>query len=86
MAGFMDWGYDSDETDPGVIFSAPDHIDHEKVESQLSNEPELTIFDTESLVGDSLEVGETRDTSALREENRREFTYGGLFWDKKMGR
>jgi len=23
------------------------------------------------------------DTSALKEETRRGFTYGGLFWDKK---
>jgi len=83
MAGFMDWGYESDETDPEIIFSAPDHINHKKVESQASNEPELTIADTKSLVGDSLEVGETGDTSALREENRRGFTYGGLFWDGK---
>jgi len=35
-------GYESDETDTEVIFAAPDHIDHEEVESQASNEPELT--------------------------------------------
>jgi len=63
MAGSIDWGYESDETDPEVIFSAPDHIDHEEIESQASNEPKLTIPDTESLVGDSLEVG---DTSAIK--------------------
>ena len=51
MAGSMDWGYESDETDPEVIFATPDHIDHKEVESQASNEPELTIVDTESLVG-----------------------------------
>ena len=64
MAGSMDWGYESDETNPEVIFAAPDHIDHEEIESQASNEPKLTIPDTESLVRDSLEVGETGDTSA----------------------
>ena len=25
MAGSMDWGYESDETDPEDIFTAPDH-------------------------------------------------------------
>ena len=84
MAGSMDWGYESDETDLEVILSAPDHINHEEVESQASNEPELTIADTESLVGDSLEVGKTGDTSALKEETRRGFTYRGLFWDEKL--
>ena len=83
MAGSMDWDYESDETDPEIIFAAPDHIDHEEVESQTSNEPELTIADTESLVGDSLDVEEMGDTSALKEETRRGFTYGGLFWDEK---
>ena len=67
MAGSMDWGYESDETNPEVIFSAPDHIDHEEVESQASNEPNLTIAE-ESLVGDSLDIEETGDTSALKEE------------------
>ena len=52
----MDWGYEFDETDSEVIFVAPDHLDHEEVESQASNEPELTIVDTESLIGDSLDV------------------------------
>jgi len=79
----MDWGYESDKTDPEIIFSAPNPIDHEEVESQASNEPELTIANMESLVGDSLEVGETGDTSALKEETRREFTYGDLFLDEK---
>ena len=55
-AGSMDLGYESDETDPEVIFAAPNHINHKEVESQASNEPELTIADTESLVGDSLDV------------------------------
>ena len=65
---------ESDETDPEVIFAAPNHIDYEEVESQASNEPELTIVDTESLVGDSLEVVEIEDTSTI-EETRRGFTY-----------
>ena len=78
MAGSMDWGYEFDETDPEVIFAAPDHIDHEEVESHASNEPELTIADMESLVGDSLDVEEMGNTSALKEETRRGFTYGGL--------
>ena len=34
MADSMDWGYESDETDQEVIFSTPDHIDHEEVESR----------------------------------------------------
>ena len=79
----MDWGYESDETVPEIIFAGLDHIDHGEVESQASNEPELTIADTESLVGDSLDVEEMGDTSALKEETRRGFTYGGLFWDEK---
>ena len=33
MTGSMDCGYESDETDSEVIFAAPDHIDHEEVES-----------------------------------------------------
>ena len=68
MAGSMDWGYESDETDPEVIFAAPDNINHEEVESQASNEPELIIVDTESLVGDSLDVEEMGDTSEIKEE------------------
>jgi len=79
----MDWGYESNETDPEDIFGAPDYIDHEEIEFQASNEPELTITDTESLIGDSLDVEEMRDTSALKEKTRRGFTYGGLFWDEK---
>ena len=35
------------------------------------------------MVGDSLDVGETGDISALKEGSRRGFTYGGLLWDKK---
>ena len=27
-AGSMDWGYESDETDPEDIFAAPDHINY----------------------------------------------------------
>jgi len=61
----------------------PDHMDHKKVESQASNEPELTIVDTESLVRDSLDVKEMGDISTLKEETRRGFTYGGLFWEEK---
>ena len=34
MAGSMDWGYESNETDPEVIFAATDHIDYEEVESR----------------------------------------------------
>ena len=83
MTSSMDQGYESYETDPEVIFAAPDHIDHEEVESQASNEPELTIADTESLIGDSIDVEEMGDTSVLKEETRRGFTYGGLFWDEK---
>ena len=78
----MNWGYELDETDPEVIFAAPDHIDYEEVESQASKEPELTIIDTESLVGDSLDVIEMEDTSTIKEETRRGFTYGGVFWDE----
>ena len=72
-------GYESDETDPEVIFAAPNYIDHEEVESQASSEPELIINDMESLDRDSLEVGETGDTGALKEETRRGFTYGVSF-------
>ena len=64
----MDQRYESDETDPEVIFAAPDHIDHEEIESQASYESELTIVDTESLVGESLDVEEMKNSSALKEE------------------
>ena len=37
----------------------------------------------ESLVGDSLDVEETGNTSALKEGSQRGFTYGGLFWDAR---
>ena len=74
----MDWGYESDETDPEVIFVAPDHIDHEEIESQASNEPELTIADTESLVGDSLDVEEMGDMSALKEDPKRIYLWRSL--------
>ena len=57
-------------------------LDYEEVESQASNEPEPTIVDTESLVGDSLEVVEMEHTSTIKEEARRGFTYGGVFWDE----
>ena len=78
----MDWGYESDETDPEDIFAALDHIDYEEVESQASNEPEPNIVDTESLVGDSLEVVEMEDTNIIKENTHKGFTYGGVFWDK----
>jgi len=68
MAASMNWGYESDETDPEDIFGAPDYIDHEEIEFQAFNEPELTITDTESLIGDSLDVEETGDTIALKEK------------------
>ena len=82
MAGSMDWGYESDMTGPEVIFTAPDHIDYRQVESQTSNEPELTIVDMVSLIGDSLDVMEMEDTSTIKEETRRGFTYGGVSWDE----
>jgi len=82
MVDSIDWGYESDETDPEDIIVAPDHIDYEKVEFQASNEPEPTIVDTESLVGDSFGVVEMEDTSTIKEEARRGFTYGGVFWDE----
>ena len=78
----MDWGYESDEIDPEDIFVAPNHIDYEEVECQASNEPELTIVDTESLVGNSLDVVEMENTSTIKEETRRGLTYGGVFWDE----
>jgi len=78
----MDWGYESDEIDPEDIFVAPDHIDYEEVKFQASNEPELTIDDTESSVGDSSDVVEMEDTSTIKEEIRRGFTYGGVSWDE----
>jgi len=71
VADSMDWGYESDETDPEDIFTAPDHVDYEEVESQASNEPEPTIDDTEGLVGDSLEVAEIEPSSPIEEETRR---------------
>ena len=56
--------------------------DYEEVEFQASNEPELTIDDTESSVGDSLDVVEMEDTSTIKEEIRRGFTYGRVSWDE----
>ena len=81
MAGSMDWEYEYDETGREIIFSAQVHIDHEEIKSQASNEPDLTITNTKRMVVDSLDVGETEDTSALREGSQRGFTYGRLLWD-----
>ena len=81
MAGSMDWNYESDETNPKIIFSTPVHIEHEDIKSQVSNEPDLTITDAKSMVRYSFDVGETEDTSALGEGSRRGFTYGSLLWD-----
>ena len=44
MVDSIDWGYESDETDPEDIIVAPDHIDYEKVEFQASNEPEQPLL------------------------------------------
>ena len=35
------------------------------------------------MVGDSLDVVEMEDTSAIKEDTRKGFTYGGVFWDEK---
>ena len=78
----MDWGYESNETDPAEIITALDRVDYEEVESQASNEPEPTNVDTESFVGDSLEIAVTEHSSTIKEETRRGFTYGGVFWDE----
>ena len=64
-------------------YSQPQYTNHEEIECQASNEPDLTITDTESMVRDSLDAGEMGDTSALREGSRRGFTYGDLFWDAR---
>ena len=66
----MDWDYESDETDPDIIFSAPIYINHEEIEFQASNESDLTIT-VESMIRDSLDVGEMDDTCALGEGSRR---------------
>ena len=39
----MDWDYESDETNSGLILSAPVQEEHEEIESQTSNEPWLTV-------------------------------------------
>ena len=71
-ADSMDWGYESDETDPEDIIAAPDHTDYEEVESQASNEPELTIVDLDwCCAGDELpwedseeSMGDSEDSSS----------------------
>ena len=79
----MDWGYESDETDPAETIVPLNWVDCEEVESQASNEPEPTNVDTESFVGDSLEIAVTEHSSTIKEETRRGFTYGGVFWNEK---
>ena len=78
----MDWGYESDETDPAEMIVPLNRVDYEEVESQASNEPEPTNVDTESFVGDSLEIPVTEHSTTIKEETRRGFTYGGVFWNE----
>jgi len=82
VADSMDWGYESDETDPAETIVPLNCVDYEEVESQASNEPEPTNVDTESFVGDSLEIAVTEHSSTIKEETRRGFTYGGVFWNE----
>ena len=51
VADSMDWGYESDETDPAETIVPLNWVDGEEVESQASNKPEPTNVDTESFVG-----------------------------------
>ena len=83
VADSMDWGYESDETDPAETIMPLNWVDCEEVESQASNEPEPTNVDTESFVGDSLEIAVTEHSSTIKEETRRGFTYGDVFWNEK---
>ena len=83
VADSMDWGYESDETDPAETIVPLNWVDGEEVESQASNKPEPTNVDTESFVGDSLEIAVTEHSSTIKEETRRGFTYGGVFWNEK---
>jgi len=82
VADSMDWGYESDETDPAETIAPLNWVDCEEVESQASNKPEPTNVDTGSLVGDSLETPVTEHSSTINEETRRGFTYGGVFWNE----
>ena len=63
VADSMDWGYESDETDPAKTIVPLNWVDYEEVESQASNEPEPTNVDTESFVGDSLEIPVTEHST-----------------------
>jgi len=82
VADSMDWGYESDETDPAETIVPLNWVDCEEVESQASNEPEPTNVGTESFVGDSLEIPVTEHSTTIKEETRRGFTYGGVFWNE----
>ena len=82
VADSMDWGYESDETDPAETIMPLNWVDCEEVESQASNKPEPTHVDTGSFVGDSLEIPMTEHSSPIKEETRRGFTYGGVFWNE----
>jgi len=82
IADSMDWGYESDETDPAKMIMPLNWIDGEEVESQASNKPEPTPVDTSSVIGDSVEVSVVEHSSTIKEETRRGFTYGGVFWNE----
>jgi len=62
-------------------FLTPVQVEHEEIEWRASNEPDLFINDTESMVGNPFDAGETEDTSELEEGYQREFTFGGMLWD-----
>jgi len=82
VADSMDWGYESDETDPAETIVPLNWVNCEEVESQASNKPEPTPVDTGSVEGDSVEVAVTEHSSMVKEETRRGFTYGGVFWNE----
>jgi len=82
VADSMDWGYESDETDPVETIVPLNWVDCEEVESQASNKPEATHVDTGSCVGDSVEITGTEPSSTVKEGTRRGFTYGGVFWNE----
>ena len=79
VADSMDWGYESDETDPAETIVPLNWVDCEEGESQASNKPEPTPVETGSVVRDSVEVTVTEHSSTVKEETRRGFTYAGVF-------
>jgi len=82
IADTMDWECESDETDPAETIMPLNWVNGEEVESQASNKPEPTSANTSSIVKDFVEEPVVEHSSTVKEEPRRGFMYGGVFWNE----